>query len=592
MGLAKKYFIAILFVLVQAPLESSAQKQPLPIHQWAQLLSVKEDYRNVNYRKVYYGIINMPLPLIDSAIDKMKAAGDTDNKRFDIRIHFLRAHMYMMKNGWSDQNEWSDQNVINPMLQCLHEAYQLEDNRLVEQISDILGHLFALQDHLPESVFYLLNAVKIQDKLGEGNGFMHYLLGNQLFYTGEYKECIQLIQEALQCHLDTLNTFYPMNAWHTMGLAYKCFDKYDSALYAFAQSMKVARQRHDTVWYGIISGSMGEVYFDEKKYDTAKQLLLYNYSINKKSGQWDVAAFSLQWASRIALAEGKKDSALNMAKEALQMLNEYHKKNYVHEVYYGNTYRQETFYSLANAYLATGKTDSFQYYFQLYANLRDSLQTVAALSRTQITQMKLDDLQNRFKISDLEKEEETERLKRNFIIGIISLFTVIALLFLNRQRIKSNYTKQLALQQKEAAEAEVVAAKEQMNLFTQNIIEKTNLIEKLEQQLHDKTLSAEQQQLIAELSHQTILTEDDWEQFKTLFEKIYPGFFISLKEKVSDITAAEQRMASLIRLHLSSRQMASMLGISPNSVNKTKQRLRQRLNGNHPNDLEELIATL
>ena len=43
-----------------------------------------------------------------------------------------------------------------------------------------------------------------------------------------------------------------------------------------------------------------------------------------------------------------------------------------------------------------------------------------------------------------------------------------------------------------------------------------------------KQLTDEQQKLANVLSHQTILTEEDWEKFKTLFEKIYPGFFLKL----------------------------------------------------------------
>jgi DNA-binding CsgD family transcriptional regulator len=49
---------------------------------------------------------------------------------------------------------------------------------------------------------------------------------------------------------------------------------------------------------------------------------------------------------------------------------------------------------------------------------------------------------------------------------------------------------------------------------------------------------------------------------------------------VPDITPAEQRMAAFSRLHLNTKQMASMLGISPDSVYKIKQRLRKRLQAN------------
>ena len=44
----------------------------------------------------------------------------------------------------------------------------------------------------------------------------------------------------------------------------------------------------------------------------------------------------------------------------------------------------------------------------------------------------------------------------------------------------------MAFQQKAAAENEIAAAKEQLNMFTQNIIEKTKLIEQLEQQAADQ----------------------------------------------------------------------------------------------------------
>jgi transposase-like protein len=58
------------------------------------------------------------------------------------------------------------------------------------------------------------------------------------------------------------------------------------------------------------------------------------------------------------------------------------------------------------------------------------------------------------------------------------------------------------------------------------------------------------------------------------------------------ILLAEQRMAALTRLDLSINQIASILGISPNSVYKTKQRLRQRLNVASEINIEEILAKI
>jgi DNA-binding CsgD family transcriptional regulator len=51
-------------------------------------------------------------------------------------------------------------------------------------------------------------------------------------------------------------------------------------------------------------------------------------------------------------------------------------------------------------------------------------------------------------------------------------------------------------------------------------------------------------------------------------------------------------MAALTRLNLTSRQIASMLGISVDSVHKTRQRLRQRLHIPAEINLEETVAAL
>jgi DNA-binding CsgD family transcriptional regulator len=136
------------------------------------------------------------------------------------------------------------------------------------------------------------------------------------------------------------------------------------------------------------------------------------------------------------------------------------------------------------------------------------------------------------------------------------------------------------------------AASDQLKMFTKSILEKTSLIEKLESQTQNKFRSEERQQLIEEISGQSILTEDDWLKFKTLFNKLYPDFFTRINKQIQNITQAEQRMAALTLLHLTTKQMAAVLGISPNSVIKAKQRLRQRFEFQTDQQVEEFIVNI
>ncbi len=68
---------------------------------------------------------------------------------------------------------------------------------------------------------------------------------------------------------------------------------------------------------------------------------------------------------------------------------------------------------------------------------------------------------------------------------------------------------------------------------------------------------------IDKILQSNILTDEDWENFKQAFEDIYPTFFSKLRFKYPTITVSELRLSALIKLNLSIKEIASILGISP-----------------------------
>ena len=93
------------------------------------------------------------------------------------------------------------------------------------------------------------------------------------------------------------------------------------------------------------------------------------------------------------------------------------------------------------------------------------------------------------------------------------------------------------------------------------------------------------------LYNQRILTDTDWSSFKTYFEKAYPGYLLRLRNAHSNITEAEERMFLFIKLNLTNKEAAAMLGISAESVKKSRQRLRKRINIDERTDLDVYVKT-
>jgi DNA-directed RNA polymerase specialized sigma24 family protein len=96
-------------------------------------------------------------------------------------------------------------------------------------------------------------------------------------------------------------------------------------------------------------------------------------------------------------------------------------------------------------------------------------------------------------------------------------------------------------------------------------------------------------QLEDNLYNQRILTDADWTIFKNHFEKVYPGYLFRLRAAFDKLSEAEERLFLFIKLNLKTKESAAILGISVESVKKTRNRLRKRLNLAEEEHLDNFI---
>ena len=89
-----------------------------------------------------------------------------------------------------------------------------------------------------------------------------------------------------------------------------------------------------------------------------------------------------------------------------------------------------------------------------------------------------------------------------------------------------------------------------------------------------------------------MVTDAAWEKFRLEFSKAYPNFLRSLQNRLPAISPAEERLATLLYLKLTDNQMANTLGISKESVGRSKRRLKQRLQLKQEVKLDVFIAGL
>jgi len=561
-------------------------QQPFDADEWLRKLSSETDENNNSCKKLLEMQYGADSATAMNMLDQLKRRLPGSNSYYQSRVYCIAASANYNYNNYKTLSE-----IVALAEAAVEKAYETNDKGFVAFIIWTCGSVMINSRQLELAVTYKLKADEIYTEIGYPDSYDYIanwaVIGEALFHAGDYEQSIFYTRKALNTwkvksnEADQLRVRY----YNTIAQDYEQMDKLDSALLYLDSSLTLAQKQHQLIWLAINSGFKGEILFNKKEYRKAKPLLEYDYAFNK-TDLTDIAAKSLQWLARIDLSDGKNDSALIKAKESLVLLNETKYKYYLQP----SRIRAMCYSTLAQAYEAVGRTDSFFHYTHLYTQLHDSIQKVAFLSSKRIVQMKLDNENIQETVRLLEKEKRNEVIKRNLIIAAIALLFVIIALYVKQSRLKQRHREQMVIQEKKIAETELVSAKQQMQLITENIIEKSELIEKLQRKVAVSNVNGDNKHILDELTSHTILTEADWENFKSVFEKVYPNFFISLKEKASNITVAEQRIGALIKLNLNSRQMASLLGISVDSVHKAKQRLRQRLQVQNEVVLQETLA--
>lgn len=87
------------------------------------------------------------------------------------------------------------------------------------------------------------------------------------------------------------------------------------------------------------------------------------------------------------------------------------------------------------------------------------------------------------------------------------------------------------------------------------------------------------------------LKEDSkWDDFSELFENVNNKFLKNIKQKHPNLNANDIRFLSFVYLNLNTKEIASLLNISPESCRKRKERLRHKLEIDRDVDLFEYLA--
>jgi len=118
--------------------------------------------------------------------------------------------------------------------------------------------------------------------------------------------------------------------------------------------------------------------------------------------------------------------------------------------------------------------------------------------------------------------------------------------------------------------------------FLLQLSQKNELISKIRNLVEENTGSSSPKQRAALDQLATVLEGQkqepvEWNMVERQVEKLHPGFLDRLKKRHSNITLKDIRLCSYIRLGLSSKDIANLVGNTPKSIEIARVRLRKKM---------------
>jgi DNA-binding CsgD family transcriptional regulator len=573
-----KYFSICLFgILFFIP--SIAFSQTLSIEKLIEELKTDDVYQTQKFDAVCADLVlNFNEKVFISQSKEVQGyLANHPNKRLEVRMFMYE------RTGYQKIPRPDRMNTALHYLEIIKMAGFIGDEQL---LSDLYTR-YAMVCKESEKLYYLLKCIEIREHIGtkffSDIAATYYHASELLYNISNFKSSASYAARGVELYTNKGKRdflFHYILAVDIAAAAYLQINKPDSAIYYYKHIGSLMDDRAVNpknykspmtpqmiqIWRGVVNGGIAKAYILQRKYDEAYPLLLQNLKTSIEFSQLDDVAGIQNSLAQIDIVRHNIRLALSRYLQAYHLTTKSYRLSLLVDAAEG----------ASSSFAALGQYDSAYVYHRRFVQAKNTLDK-------NINQSRLDNVKEQVKFEKTQKEllqsqnnlVNQKRIRNSILIAIIFL-TIIALLLYNRKRLQLSLQNEKLEKEKQKSENEIAHAQQQIDFFTHYIAEKNSLIKQLETQLTATDNSA----INVALQNFTILTEDDWQMFKTNFETINPNFLYRLKQKMPQITQGEQRIILLAKLGFNNKEMANATGVSSETIRSVISRMRKKFDLN------------
>ena len=417
-----------------------------------------------------------------------------------------------------------------------------------------------------------------------------FVMGNVYLNNKEFEKASEKFKEAAQLFKDVNPLMYQLSiinwckANNDLGNPKPSLENLPAVIKELGEEFNAQYASYNLALAHYIDGS----------YD--KSLDIVSKNIRVAEVKKDLELISLNYRLKSRNYQSKNDGKNAVIAANMAMIIEDDKSNLDDQMV-------EAYKIQAKAYKINNETNKAINTYEKFIVLNDSLakinqkKEILNLQEYYESESKKDKIQiQEEEIKTLNVQAKNDKLTKTlYSIGMFSFIAIAGLLFFGfKQRIKKNRIERE--KQEEIYRQEIEFKKKELTSQTLHLVQKNTFIQELKENLvkikqSPELFKVEFRRLVMLLKKESA-EDKDWEVFKSYFTEVHNNFDIKIKEIYGDISEKEIRLASFLRMNLSTKEIASMLNVLPDSVLKSKYRLKKKLNLDKETDLNQFLNTL
>lgn len=376
------------------------------------------------------------------------------------------------------------------------------------------------------------------------------------------------------------------NAIGLWGICYEKMGSYPKALEKQRKSLALFKELDDPSGMALANENIGSIYEDLENYDLAFSYFERAYSLIKGSGTIEEAVV-LNNLGDVHRKTANLSMALTFTEKALrlaQKIGDGHQLKSAHK-------DMAKAYALQNNFLkAYEHLEKYQVHNEEWIAGQNSRQL-------NVLQALYDSNRKEARIHLLQEQHKVNAANQKLLWA--ALFFCIALLvalyfFLDRKR-KAKQKLQEYQQRELKSELDKKAMEERnlqreiqlkataLSRYSLHLSQKNSVLMYVSNTLtkmggrKNMDIDTKLKQLSQEINT-NLQQEGEWQEFQSYFKEIHPNFMTGLSElSQNTLSSAELRLGMLLRLNLSSKEIATITRVTPDSVRVARYRLRKKL---------------